>query len=98
MRDLSEDKASPLVLFADSTKISPPSGQLQSPWGLGTAPGHLMGSKPKCERKGRTGRAKVISMMRQGKETQDRKKSCNRGKTSAKGKTKQIRKNLQFWN
>lgn len=86
-----------LTFFANSTKISPPLGQLQPPWGLRTALGHLMGNKSKCERRGRRGRrAKVISMIRQ--EGQDRNKSCNRRKTSAKGKTKQIRKNLQFWN
>lgn len=95
MRELREDKAPALVLFADSTKISPPLGQLQSPWGLRTATGHPMGNKSKCERRGRTGRrAKVIPIMRQ--EGEERKKSCNRGKTSAKGKAKQIRRNLKF--
>lgn len=95
MRGLSEDKAPPLVLFTDSAKIPPPLGQLQSPWGSRTALGHLMGNKSKRERRGRTGRrAKVILMIRQGKEGQDRNKSCNRGKTSAKGKIKQSRKDL----
>lgn len=99
IRDLSEDKAPHLVLFADSTNIPPPLGQFQSPWGSRTALGHLMGNKSSCERRGRTGRrVKAISMIRQGKEGQDRNKSCSRGKTSTKGKIKQSRKDLQFWN
>ena len=39
MRDLREDNALPLVIFADSTKIPPPLGKLQSLRGLRTAPG-----------------------------------------------------------
>lgn len=69
--------------FANSTKISPPLGQLQPPWGLRTALGHLMGNKSKCERRGRRGRrAKVISMIRRGtgqkQELQQKENFCKR--------------------
>lgn len=86
MRDLRQDNTLALVIFADSAKIPPPLGKLQSPRGLRTANGHQgWGNECKQEKRDGTGRRAKV-MIRQGKEGLDRNKNCKRGKTAAKGK------------